>query len=392
MKETTTLHQLGALVSLQISPVDIPPKAWRQIIDAAFRHDLAPMLLWVAKQSAPDIVTGPLWKPVITVTRGTAVRYVTLEATRKQVSLALIAAQIPALWLKGIALAHTVYPQPVLRRMSDLDVLVPYDQRENALGLVEGLGYHFYKTEGKLMSSREVMELNQTHHYHLRGGTRDSVVLELHFRLLSSDNKLLPLDKLEWFWTQTTTLQNSSQFTVPQPEAHLLYLCAHAILQHGEGDTSLRQYFDLHQIVTNAPVDWDVVVEQAATLGWGYAVDRALSLAVRYFSTPVPAAVFADLRKSRTKHDSVAGRALRIRSKGSRLERVLIRLQDMSFTERVGLVRRILFPPRPYMRVRYGLRPDQRVWPAYLYRWLDQGQEIMWAMWNRLTRAIRGRE
>jgi hypothetical protein len=275
--------------------------------------------------------------------------------------------------------------------MGDLDVLVPYEQRENALRVVEDIGYRFYETEGQLLSSREALHLNLTHHYHLKGGINDSVVLELHFRLLSTDNELLPLEKLAWFWTQTATVQKGSQFTVPKPEAHLLYLCAHAILQHGERETSLRQYLDLHQLVMNTPMDWDEVIEQTAVLGWGYAVARALSLAVRYFSTPIPDTVWAELRESRSKHDAAAERAARIRSKGSRGEKVLIRLREMSFVDRVDLVFRILFPPKSYMRIRYGLRLDQRVWPAYLSRWSDQGREIVWAAWNRLTRAIGGR-
>jgi hypothetical protein len=389
MKETPTLHQLGALVSRQIRPQDMPPEAWPEVIGAAFQHGLAPMLLWVTKQDAPDIVTEPLWSPVIATTHSMAIRYVTLDAARKQVSLALEEAQIPALWLKGIALAHTVYPQPVLRPMSDLDVLVPYEQRENALRIVEGLGYHFYEMTGQLVGPEKILHLNLTHHYHLKGGINDSVVLELHFRLLGTNNKLLPLDKLLWFWSQTAVLQNSSQFTIPQAEAHLLYLCAHAILQHGEEDTLLRQYFDLHQLITHTTMNWEKVIAQAGMLGWGYAVERALTIVVRYFSTPIPEAVFAELQRSHPKHDAAAVRAERIRGRGSRWELTLLRLQELSFADRMEMVFRFLLPPKAYMRRRYGLRPNQLVWPLYLYRWFDQGQDMMWAIGARIARAVK---
>lgn len=388
MKDSALLHQLGALVSQQLNPKDVPPTAWPEIIAAAIQQGLSPMLLWVTKRSAPEIVTEPLWTPAIMTARGTGIQYVGLESARKQVNAALDAAHIPSLWLKGIALAHTIYPQPSLRSMSDLDVLVPYDQRQDALRVVEGLGYHFYETNGQLITPQEMLDLDLTHHYHLKGGMNDSVVLEVHFRLLSTDNDLLSLDKLGWFWTQTSTVQNGGQFTILQPEAHLLYLCAHAILQHGEDVTSLRQYFDLHQLITTTPVEWDKVIEQAAVWGWSYAVERALYLATRYFSTPVPDAVFTELRKNHPEHDALADRAVRIQSKGARWEVALLRLNRLSFAERVDVVRHVLFPTRAYMRIRYRLGPDRRVWPAYLYRWFDQGQEIIWAMWNRLTRAL----
>jgi hypothetical protein len=389
MKETPTLHQLGALVSSQISPQEIPQDAWPGIIGAALHHGLAPMLLWVVKQSAPTIVAEPLWRPIITTTRGTGIQYIALEAARKQVTAALDTAQISPLWLKGIALAHTSYPQPVLRSMSDLDVLVPYEQRESALKVVEELGYHFFETGSHLMSPREVLGLSLTHHYHLKGGLHDSIVLEVHFRLLSADNELLSLDKLKWFWTQTRPVQNGTLFTVPTPEAHLLYLCAHAILQHGEEDTLLRQYFDLHQLVTTTTFNWDQVTEQTAVLGWEYAVARALSIAVRYFATPVPEAVSTALQSHRRKHDAVADRAIRIRSRGSRWEQVWMSLHSLSFPEQVAMVRRILFPPKSYMRSRYSLRDGRWVWPAYLYRWFDQSREIAWAIGSRVISALR---
>lgn len=278
--------------------------------------------------------------------------------------------------------------------MSDLDVLVPYAQRESALSIVERLGFHFYETDGHLMSSQEALELNLTHHYHLKGGIQDSVVLELHFRWLGTDDELFPIRDLEWFWTQTTIVQSGSQFTILLPEAHLLYLCAHAVLQHGEENTILRHYFDLHQLIKNTPVDWDKVIKQAAVLGWEYVVDRALFLAAKYFSTPVPATTFADLRKSRPKPrpSAVADRVVRIQSKGARWERTLIRLHQLSFFERIDLVRRIIFPPQSYMRFRYGLRPNRRVCFFYPYRWFDQGQEMIWALWKRLRIALGGRE
>ena len=65
------------------------------------------------------------------------------EYAQAQVQTALAEANIPAMWIKGSALAHTIYPKPSLRPMCDLDVLVPYDRREAAFEEVTQLGYHF---------------------------------------------------------------------------------------------------------------------------------------------------------------------------------------------------------------------------------------------------------
>ena len=145
-------------------------------------------------------------------------------------------------------------------------------------------------------------------------------------------------------------------------------------------------------IVYYTGTDWDKVIEQAKVFGWNYAVERALSLAIRYFSTPVPNTVFVDLQKSRSEDDAAFERAVRIQGKGSRWELTLMELRRRTFAEKVDWVRRILFPSRSYMRIRYRLRPNQGAWLFYLYRWFDQGREISWAIWNRLLRKLHSGE
>jgi hypothetical protein len=384
MKETPTLHQLGALVSQQISPEDVPQEAWPEIIGTALSHGLAPMLLWVTKQTAPGLVVEPLWTPVIRMTRKAGIQYVALDAARKRVSAALAAAQIPSLWLKGIALAHTIYPQPVLRSMSDLDVLVPFEQRENARQVVAGLGYHFQDTGGQLLRPTEALQHSLTHHYQLNS---DSVTLELHFRLLGGFDELISPENQTWFWTQTLSIPDDPDFTILQPEAHLLYLMAHLSLQHKEEDSLLRQYFDLHQLVKSTDIDWDKTVEWAGKLGWSEVVERDLNRSVRYFSTPIPASVFTRLQENRS-NDRSGGLSLRFQGKGSRWSRVAMKSKRLPLKDRVVYLFRLLVPPKPYMQARYGLSGNRFIYHFYLYRWFDVTQEITRAMWNRLKRGI----
>jgi hypothetical protein len=61
-------------------------------------------------------------------------------------------AGIPALVLKGGALSHLVYPEPGLRPMGDLDILVPKSEVWRAQGLLANYGFnvpmtHFYPNE-----------------------------------------------------------------------------------------------------------------------------------------------------------------------------------------------------------------------------------------------------
>ena len=65
--------------------------------------------------------------------------------------------------------------------------------------------------------------------------------------------------------------------TVLRPEANLLYLCAHTALQHGLSQFVLTRYLDLHLLITQSKMDWDLVIEKAAALEWAYAVEKVLS-------------------------------------------------------------------------------------------------------------------
>ena len=58
-REIPTLSVLGALVSERLAPPDVDPAQWPEIIPAALRHGLGPMLWWVLKQHAVE----PAWNP-----------------------------------------------------------------------------------------------------------------------------------------------------------------------------------------------------------------------------------------------------------------------------------------------------------------------------------------
>lgn len=63
-------------------------------------------------------------------------------ATLTEILTAFQAAGITALVLKGAALAHLVYPQPGLRPMRDLDILVKKSEARQAQSLLAGLGFY----------------------------------------------------------------------------------------------------------------------------------------------------------------------------------------------------------------------------------------------------------
>ncbi len=97
---------------------------------------------------------------------------------------------------------------------------------------------------------------------------------------------------MDWFWTQIEPcswelkgIQNGNEIIKNEgmyrftPSAQLIYLCAHAMLQHGLGNTQLIWLFDIHRRVVHQKhqIDWNLVVNQAKVFEWEYAVYSALT-------------------------------------------------------------------------------------------------------------------
>lgn len=355
------------------------------LVGTAIRHNLAPLLLWSLKQRAPlDPALAAQLAPLQAQARQVAARYVLLKTTRAHVDATLSAAGIPALWLKGAALAETVYPQPVLRPMGDLDVLVPFERRAQALAALKAAGYADEPRDPLAALVAPFLPPDETHHhYNLVGGPGGGVRVELHFRVARA---ILPdLAALDWFWSQAVEATDRQRqplgFRTLRPEAHLLYLCAHALLQHGEANIGLLHLYDLHLLSTVYNLDWALIVERAVMLRWTYPVERALTLAAEYFGTPIPAWVPEQLR-ARRPADEDTTIVEQIGAGDTRWAQTLRSLRRLTPRQRVALVWRIVFPPRAYLRTRYRVRPGVPLWLYYPYRWWDQARGVGRGVWR----------
>jgi hypothetical protein len=349
---------------------------WPGLILLAQKHGLGPSLL--ANLQTPQ--NPPIDEHYLSMLQAeraeVAVHFFLAADVQRKVEAAFAQTGVRGMWLKGIVLAMSVYPSPELRPMVDIDVLVPYDQRERALAAVEGIGYATARPQ--LFDGRDGLK----HHYYLQNRSGPPISLELHFRLIGALDRLLSLEDQSWFWQQTMSqdLPNGDQVTVPHPESHLLYLCAHAILQHGEADLRLLRYYDIDRLVANTEgFDWDLFVDGATQLRWTYAAQRGLELAQEYFRTVVPTGLLSELTSVRpeTERESHARRRQKQRTT---TQTVIDDLAAMSWSDRVRAASRIVMPPPGYMRWRYGLSSNRDLPGAYLRRVRRIGSDILVSM------------
>jgi len=369
----------ACLINEQRYEEESPVAPLEALISTAIRYNLAPLLLWTLKGRAEplDPALAAQLGPLQAQARQVAARYVHLKAARAHVDATLAAAGIPALWLKGAALAETVYPQPVLRPMGDLDVLVPFARRAEALAALKAAGCADEPRGPLAAQVAPFLPPDETHHHYNLVSGPGGVRVELHFRVARA---ILPdLAALDWFWSQTMEAADRAGrllgFRTLRPEAHLLYLCAHALLQHGEAQIGLLHFYDLHLLATVYDLDWTLIVERAVALRWTYPVERALTLTAEYFSTPVPAWVPEQLRARRPAGEDV-GIVEQIGAGDTRWAQTVRGLRRLTPRQRVALVWRIVFPPRAYLRMRYRVRPGVPLLLYYPYRWWDQARGV----------------
>jgi hypothetical protein len=394
---TGSLRILVDLVSERIAPQEIPSALWPELISLALVHGTAPLLNRVLKKRGPDLLPKAQMQALAHAARRAAWADLFFEAGVRRISRAMEAAEIPAVWLKGASLARTVYPESALRPMGDLDLLVGFAKREAAISVLKELGFQFAADillrppSGKNAAqpgktAETYLKHLALHHDVLKGGKDGSVTVELHFGLQAYNqaHELLPERHLTWFMENPQAFYSDQKAPclAPSPEAHLLYLAAHHMIQHGEEKAMLMRDLDIHLLIMHTRPNWDIIPDKAAELGWTAGVSRALERAMDFFSTPVPEAVMERLRHIRPV-DEDPYILQRKKTPGGRWDSAKARIQSLSGKEKVRYVFQNLVPTPSYMRKRYAIPWSHPVLPYYPYRWFDQCREICLAVIRR---------
>lgn len=349
------------------------------MIPQIVQQGLGPLVYWSLQRQGflPD--QEPVWKTLGDSARQAAIQYALLESSRQRLASAFAQSGIPAIWLKGIALARTVYPEVWLRPMGDLDVLVPHHKRHAARQAAMKLGFQRPEMDylDMIGAPEQVRYQDQ-----LNGGTGDSICLEIHFRLLGLEQGVLLSDRHDtWFWQQTQEAGRPEvHFTMLKPEAHLLYLCAHAVLRHRESYQDLLHLYDLHLLIQGG-LDWRQVVESALALNWSWAVERGLRRAVEAFGGEAPEWVLSDLREWRTEDEKRAIlKFLRLSSPG--WEKWKLAFHALPLRGQIHMLWKTIFPPASFLREVYHPPPSRLLLPYYIKRWWERGGLAARSIWN----------
>ncbi len=339
---------------------------WQALLQAVLAEGVAPLLSFRLAETGqvamiPPAARAALRTACLNTWRNNQEIIKELQVLARHFSQA----GIPVVVLKGACFALTIYPDPGLRPMSDLDLLIPREKLPRAVEIATRLGYSNTLPEA-MPGLRDLLG----HDIYLQRG---GLSLELHHSLVA-DRVFRYAVPVDWFWTQTEPLAsppgyNFENLAMLTPAAQMLYSAAHAMLQHGGQQAPLRWFYDLHLLVQHygSRLDWDLLIAQAREFAWASALEAALAHTTACFATPIPACVRARLAEKTDRHQKlVAAKQVKAATHTADEYRKII---SLNWRGRFRLVQALLFPSPAYMRWRYQLKAGWALPLYYLLRW-----------------------
>jgi hypothetical protein len=200
---------------------------------------------------------------------------------------ALAAREMEPIALKGAFLAWHAYPDPALRPLRDLDVLIQAERVDEAFEALQEAGYR----PDVSMHDAHAGTSNPAATKHLDPlVTARGTIVELHRQLWESDGVLdhhLPSFDTAAIRSRASPIDG---ILYPAVEDIFVHLVVHAVYSH-RLDCGPLLLWDLYHLVPHLPNDWSSLWSRADREGWERGAALVLALMRRYFGEAViPAA------------------------------------------------------------------------------------------------------
>jgi hypothetical protein len=327
---------------------------WASLVQLAQDEGVAPMVHAATREAStaiPDEHRETLAESYYQIARDNVLASLDLAP----VLAALSSLGIPALLVKGLALAGPLYGNVALRQMTDLDLVVPRDHAPTAWDVLLGLGYQPEQVE-----IRPGAHLAYNIQRRFFDPERQRATISIHWHLLDVPYYVRQVP-MAWFWEHTEPEQIAGhQVQVLNAEADLLYLAAHLALHHRFD--GLRWFVDLALLVhQNTPsLDWTAIAHTAQEFELLLALRETLDRLAAYWpSLPLDAPRARLHALQPTALEARLFRLLTAEPRSPLLDFYTDVLCLPDLPSRLRFVFSNTFPQRAYMARRYGA---QRAW------------------------------
>jgi hypothetical protein len=256
---------------------------WLHVVALAYGHMVIPLLHRHLSTICPDAVPPATLEYLRNSAENDAREALHGAAELSKILEHFRAEQIPAVVLKGLALAQTVYGDPTLRHFIGHEILIHRGDALRARAILKSQGF---RPRVDLPEAHAAAFLRHQHEYVF--GRVDS--LNIHLCWQVAPRFFPPLLDTEALWTRVRTfrLAEQSAFTL-SPEDLLLTLCVYSTKMHWR---RLRRICDVAELIRAHPdLDWDAILTRAHAHGVTRMLFVGLNLARELLECEIPEAV-----------------------------------------------------------------------------------------------------
>lgn len=346
------------------APLDEPTV--RQLCLRGGRRML-PLLAFRLQGHLPDAEAAKLQR----VLRANLVRNLVLVRDLSRISAQFALRQLDLIALKGVQLALSVHDHLGTRVMTDLDLLIRFDQLKAAEGVLQHLGYvaeRPYRPEA----------LAQIHHHlypYFHPGTGTKV--ELHWALGGPLHRVEG-PALEAVWSRSIRLElpGGGQVQVMAPEQLLCFLLLHACHQHkfGFGPSCLADVAGLLRKIGDQ-LDWGEFLRSAAAWRCEKGAYLTLRICREKLGSPIPEYVVIGLKPADFEELWLErGLELLLSEEPVHVTTAVDAwLNAETWRDRIGIIRNSLFREGVYDAVQYRIPPGSAM---FRFRWLRRSADL----------------
>jgi hypothetical protein len=291
------------------------------------------------------------------------------------VLLAFEKAGLPALVLKGTALAETVYDSPVLRHCHDIDILLAVEEMNRATLLLQSLDFRL--TYRQIAAQRGDVRMDH----------ESDLPLELHSSLFQIPYYDLPVSEI-WARSWSCEIVGIGARILSPPD-NLLHVCGHAF--YSRGRSLLRWVSDAWFIIERHPdLDWDLLLRAASQSRMTVPLYVTLAYLAESLQARVPTTLLERLgdgvRAADALEREVAMRGALAAVPGGSIGFVH-RITD--WRERLCFVCRVLFPSPAYLCTVEQVGRSWLLPLHYIFRPVRSVIRTLWFLSKHRARRVR---
>jgi hypothetical protein len=249
---------------------------WQAVMRDTARHEMEPLLYDGLANACPDSVPPDVLARLRVCFHANGLRNTLLSHELLRIFELLRTSGMAAIAFKGPALAWSIYDDPALRPMADLDLLVRPADFSRALRILLADGYRpAYDTDARCFRGIREFPLNSPD---------SGVNVDLHWNAVPP--YLAPMLPAPGLWDRAVPCRIAAGEVLTLSAADTLrHLCLHSA-KHGW--PALNRLTDLARLIDRVAVDWNQLLGDARAAGAQRVTLAGLLLAANVLRAPVP--------------------------------------------------------------------------------------------------------